>query len=62
MPKFCGNDTTKEFWKFSQTYNNEPDWTSSIELKENQKIWAKNDLIRLADVVEEHAPVDPFKT
>lgn len=31
-------------------------------MKENSKFWAKNDDIRLADVQQTNAPVDPFKT
>lgn len=62
LPKFSQDSTTKEFWKFSQTFNDLPAWSSSIEMKENNKFWAKNDDIRLADVQHSHAPVDPFKT
>ena len=35
LPKFANSEQTKEFWRFAQTYNNEPDWTSATELREN---------------------------
>ena len=62
LPKFSQDSNTKEFWKFSQTFNDAPNWQSSVEMKENSKYWAKNDDIRLADVQHSNAPADPFKT
>ena len=35
LPKFSGDGKTKEWWKFQETFNEEPEWTSAVELKEN---------------------------
>ncbi len=35
LPKFSSDETTKEWWRNRDTYNDEPLWTSAIELKEN---------------------------
>ena len=61
LPKFSSDETTKEWWKYNQTFNEQPNWMSALELRENQKIWAKNDELRLADIKHDEAPVDPFK-
>ena len=51
----------KEWWKCKSSYNPLPKHTSALELSENQKFWAKNDEVKLGDVKEEGAPIDPFK-
>ncbi|MFS8160390.1 MAG: hypothetical protein ACMG6E_09335 [Candidatus Roizmanbacteria bacterium] len=58
MPKFQDQDHTKEYWKFSKTFTHDPSQVSALEMKENNKWWAKNDLVKLSDVKEELAPVD----
>ena len=62
MPKFSGDEKTKQWWRFKETFTDEPEYVSAIELKENQKIWAKNDDLKLADINSAGAPLDPFKT
>lgn len=64
LPKFNEDVTSKEWWKNNKGYTEEPDYGQSRTiLKESHKYWAKNDMMRLADVNadNEAAPVDPFK-
>lgn len=61
LPKFQDNSQTKEYWKFSKTFTHDPSQVSALEMKENHKWWAKNDLMKLADVRDEQAPIDQFK-
>ncbi len=53
LPKFQEEDKTKEFWRFSKTFNNDPTSVSALEMKENRKWWAKNDEVKLSDVKED---------
>lgn len=62
MPKFNEDKNSKEWWRFTRTFNENPDNRSALEMKETNKFWAKNDEIKLADVREELPPQDPFKT
>mmetsp|Transcript_35808 Transcript_35808/g.26598 ORF Transcript_35808/g.26598 Transcript_35808/m.26598 type:complete len:188 (+) Transcript_35808:1074-1637(+) len=62
LPKFAGEGETKEFWKFAETYGGDMQSKSALEMKENNKWWAKNDDMKLADVKEEQAPQDAFKS
>lgn len=64
LPKFMELDTSKEWWKQNKGYTEKPDFGQSrLVMKETQKYWAKDDLMRLADVSADDnaAPIDPFK-
>lgn len=61
LPKFNGQNNTKEWWKFRKTFTEKPECQSAVEMKETQKFWAKSDEIKLADVREDEPPVDCFK-
>ena len=60
LPKYTEMDDSKEWWKFVQ--NKEPPKVQSrVLLKQNQKYWATNDEMLLADKSFEMAPIDVFK-
>eukprot|EP00350_Pseudokeronopsis_sp_OXSARD2_P011702 CAMPEP_0170545864 /NCGR_PEP_ID=MMETSP0211-20121228/4225_1 /TAXON_ID=311385 /ORGANISM="Pseudokeronopsis sp., Strain OXSARD2" /LENGTH=79 /DNA_ID=CAMNT_0010850005 /DNA_START=1124 /DNA_END=1362 /DNA_ORIENTATION=+ len=54
--------TQKSTGNSSKTHNDDFKGKSSLEMKEHNKWWAKNDDVRIADVKEEWAPIDPFKS
>jgi hypothetical protein len=61
LPKFQHDDTVKEWWKQKPNYNEEPTYQSAVELKENNKFWAKNDEIKFQDVRADYITSDVFK-
>lgn len=61
LPKFNDDSNSKEWWKFAQTYTQNPRFESSLYMKEDQKYWAKNDQMKLSDVQEGQGPQDKFK-
>lgn len=62
LAKFSENPQATEYWKLRDGYKVFPNSTSNLELRQTQKYWAKPDRMLLADVHEEEAPKDPFKT
>lgn len=66
LPKF--NDASdkktcnKEWWQKQNSYRENPKFQSLKMMKQSNKFWAKNDDILLADIGEEEAPKDTFKT
>ena len=61
LPKFHEDNTVKEWWTHKDGYKNQPLYKSTKFMSQDKKFWAKNDEMLLADVKEEHGPVDPFK-
>lgn len=63
LPKFSDQKNPEEqlYWKKQGTYTNSPKYQSQVILKQEQKYWADNDKVRISDVQEGPAPVDPFK-
>ena len=62
LPKFSESQSNKEWWKTRAGYSDQPLYKSHKLLKQDQKFWAKNDEMYLADTKSEMAPIDPFKT
>ena len=62
LPKFSESQSNKEWWKTKSGYSEQPLYKSHKLLKQDQKFWAKNDEMYLADTMSEMAPTDPFKT
>lgn len=60
LPKFAATDESKKWWKLANGKSTPP-VQSQIRLQQNNKYWAKDDEIRLADASAEGAPVDQFK-
>ena len=62
LPKFAGHPEDQFYWTLSKSYEPNPKCQSLNLYKQNVKLWAKNDKMKLADTTGETGPVDPFKT
>ena len=63
LPKFSDQSRPEEqlYWTKQGTYTANPKYQSQVILKQDIKYWADKDKVRLSDVSEGPAPVDPFK-
>mmetsp|Transcript_21789 Transcript_21789/g.33677 ORF Transcript_21789/g.33677 Transcript_21789/m.33677 type:complete len:108 (-) Transcript_21789:253-576(-) len=50
------------YWRKQKRYTKKPRCQSLNLLKQEQKYWAKNDQVKLAETSCDQAPIDPFKT
>ena len=62
LPKFSEAKESKTWWNYQQDRKQNPLVQSATVLKQNQKFWAKNDLILLGDKTNDGAPKDALKT
>jgi len=56
-----GTGASKEWWKYATAGKDAPAVQSRVLLKQNQKYWAVNDAMLLADNLEVAGPADFFK-
>ena len=61
MPKYFENDESKHWWKYARAGKEAPKVQSRVLLKQNQKYWATNDEMLLADKTGLVGPQDFFK-
>lgn len=62
LPKFSKTPLAKEgWWKSQKTWNPNPKTISSLHMSQQQKWWAKNDELKMADSTSFAGPVDTFK-
>ena len=61
LPKYSQNEDSKEWWKYANSLKEPPKVQSRVLLKQNQKFWATNDEMLLADKSYDMAPIDIFK-
>ena len=62
LPKFQGSEKEQFYWTLQKSYNANPRCQSLNLLKQDNKYWAVNDQMKLADTTGMKAEVDPFKT
>lgn len=62
LPKFAGNEKDQFYWTLQKSFNRNPRCQSLNLLKQEQKYWANNDYMKLADTTGLPAATDPFKT
>lgn len=62
LPKFADHPTDQFYWTLQKSYNKNPRCQSLNQYKQDVKIWAKNDKMKLVDTTGEEGPIDPFKT
>ena len=61
LPKYSQFDNSKEWWRYATTGKEPPKVQSRVLLKQNQKYWATNDEMLLADKSPHQGPIDIFK-
>ena len=61
LPKFADKKNTHEYWKHFKSYKENPQFKSSLEMRQAKRYWATPDKMRLNDVQETPPPPDPFK-
>jgi len=62
LPKFAGHPKDQFYWTMQDSFKKNIRCQSLNLLQQEQKFWAKTDVVKLADATGEEAPVDPFKT
>ena len=61
LPKYFENADSKTWWNYSRIGKEAPKVQSRVLLKQNQKYWATNDEMLLADKSHAEGPMDVFK-
>ena len=61
LPKYSQFENSKEWWKYATNGKEAPKVQSRVLLKQNQKYWATNDEMLLADKSPHQGPMDFFK-
>ena len=56
LPKYSYSDNSKEWWKYATAGKDPPKVQSRVLLKQNQKYWATNDEMLLADKSPHQGP------
>lgn len=59
IPSFY--NSKKEWWKARDGYVENPKHKSQAQMKQDNKLWSRNDQMLLADFTDEEAPKDPFR-
>lgn len=59
LPQYSRTEESKRWWKYFP--RGDPKVDSLLQLKQNTKYWAQDDLMLLSDVKQEAGPADPFK-